>query len=79
MDGVLTDFKGACEELDENMMLWYRNDKERFWKHITSAGSEFRPKMPWMAGGKEIHGFLKESGFCPTILSALPSLEEKKL
>jgi beta-phosphoglucomutase-like phosphatase (HAD superfamily) len=27
MDGVLTDFKGACEELDENMMLWYSNER----------------------------------------------------
>lgn len=36
MDGVLTDFTCACEMLSEHMMLWYGNDKERFWRQITS-------------------------------------------
>ncbi|MPN47251.1 hypothetical protein SDC9_194852 [bioreactor metagenome] len=33
--------------------------------------------MPWMAGGKELHGFLKNAGLHPTILSALPSPDRK--
>jgi hypothetical protein len=33
--------------------------------------------MPWMTGGKELHGFLKSSGLYPTILSALPSPDRK--
>jgi hypothetical protein len=77
MDGVLTDFTGACEKLSEHMMLWYAADRERFWKHITAAGPGFWSDMPWMAGGKELHGFLKSSGLNPTILSALPSPDRK--
>jgi hypothetical protein len=78
MDGVLTDFTGACEKLGEHMMLWYSSDKERFWDRIISAGEEFWSEMPWMTEGKELHGFLKNSGFCPTILSALPNPEREK-
>lgn len=77
MDGVLTDFTGACEKLNEHMMVWYAADRERFWKQITAAGSGFWSDMPWMAGGKELHGFLKSSGLKPTILSALPSPDRK--
>ncbi|MCC4771413.1 hypothetical protein FXV91_14955 [Methanosarcina sp. DH2] len=77
MDGVLTDFTGACESLSEHMMFWYTADKERFWKHITAAGSGFWSDMPWMAGGRELHGFLMNSGLHPTILSALPSPDRK--
>jgi hypothetical protein len=75
MDGVLTDFSSACERLGEHMMLWFNKDKERFWKRVTSEGPEFWSEMPWMAGGKELYGFLENSGFCPTILSALPGPE----
>ncbi len=78
MDGVLTDFTGACERLSEHMMLWYTADKERFWRHITAAGAGFWSDMPWMAGGKELHCFLKSSGLHPTILSALPYPDRKK-
>jgi len=78
MDGVLTDFTGACEKLGEHMMLWYNSDKERFWKRITSAGPEFWSEMPWIAGGRDLHRFLIDSGFCPTILSALPNPDRKK-
>ena len=78
MDGVLTDFTAACEKLGDNMMLWYSNDRELFWKRITSAGIEFWSEMSWMSGGRELHGFLKRSGLCPTILSALPGPERKK-
>ncbi|HOW15623.1 hypothetical protein [Methanosarcina sp.] len=77
MDGVLTDFTGACEKLSEHMMIWYAADRERFWKHITAAGPGFWSEMPWMTGGKELHGFLKSSGLYPTILSALPSPDRK--
>ncbi|RXA19980.1 hypothetical protein EQO05_07515 [Methanosarcina sp. MSH10X1] len=78
MDGVLTDFTGACEKLGNDMMFWYSNDRELFWKKITSAGVEFWSEMAWMSGGKELHGFLRSSGSCPTILSALPGPERKK-
>lgn len=78
MDGVLTDFTAACEKLGDNMMFWYSSDRELFWKKITSAGIEFWSEMSWMPGGQELHGFLKCSGFCPTILSALPGPERKK-
>jgi hypothetical protein len=78
MDGVLTDFTGACEKLGDDMMFWYSNDKELFWKKIASAGIEFWSEMPWMPGGKELHGFFRSSGFFPTILSALPGPERKK-
>lgn len=78
MDGVLTDFTGACEKLGDNMMSWYSSDREFFWKKIASAGIEFWSEMRWMPGGRELHGFLKSSGFCPTILSALPGPERKK-
>lgn len=77
MDGVITDFTGACEKLSEHMMVWYTADRDRFWKHITAAGVGFWSDMPWMAGGKELHGFLKSSGLHPTILSALPSPDRK--
>lgn len=77
MDGVLTDFTGACEKLSEHMMVWYTADKERFWKHITAAGTDFWSEMPWMAGGRELHGFLKSSGLHPIILSALPNPDRK--
>lgn len=77
MDGVLTDFTGACEKLNEYMMVWYAADRDRFWKHITEAGAGFWSDMPWMDGGKELHRFLKNSGLHPTILSALPSPERK--
>ncbi|TFH05987.1 MAG: hypothetical protein E4H06_00500 [Methanosarcina sp.] len=77
MDGVLTDFTGACERLSEHMMFWYTADKERFWRHITAAGANFWSDMPWMAGGQELHGFLKSSGLHPTILSALPNPDRK--
>ncbi len=77
MDGVLTDFTGACEKLNEHMMAWYTADRERFWKHITSAGVGFWSDMSWMAGGRKLHGFLKSSGLHPTILSALPSPDRK--
>lgn len=78
MDGVLTDFTTACEKLGDNMMFWYGNDRELFWKKITSAGIEFWSEMSWMPGGQELHGFLRSSGLCPTILSALPGPERKK-
>jgi hypothetical protein len=78
MDGVLTDFMGACEKLGKHMMVWYSNDKERFWNHITYTGTEFWSEMPWIAGGKELYGFLESSGFSPTILSALPGPERGK-
>lgn len=77
MDGVLTDFTGACEKISEHMMIWYAADRERFWKHIAAAGTCFWSDMPWLAGGRELHGFLKSSGLYPTILSALPSPERK--
>jgi len=77
MDGVLTDFTGACEKLSEHMMVWYAADRERFWKHITAAGAGFWSDMPWMAGGRELHSFLKSSELHPTILSALPSPGKK--
>lgn len=77
MDGVLTDFTGACEKLGEHMMVWYAADKERFWKHIAAAGAGFWSDMPWLAGGRELHGFLKNSGLHPTILSALPNPDRK--
>lgn len=73
MDGVLTDFTGACEKLDDNMIFWYSSDKDRFWKQITAAGTEFWSEMPWMTGGQELHRFLNSSGLCPIILSALPN------
>ena len=78
MDGVLTDFTTACEKLGGNMMFLYSNDKELFWKKITSAGIEFWSEMSWMPGGQELHSFLRSSGLCPTILSALPGPERKK-
>jgi len=78
MDGVLTDFTAACENIGGNMMFWYSNDRELFWKKITFAGIEFWSEMSWMPGGQELHGFLRSSGFCPTILSALPGPERKK-
>ena len=78
MDGVLTDFTGACEKLGDDMMFWYSNDRELFWKKITSAGIEFWSEMSWMPGGRELHGFLRSSGYFPTILSALPGPERKK-
>lgn len=78
MDGVLTDFTSACERLSGNMMFWYSNDRELFWKKITSAGIEFWSEMSWMPGGQELHVFLRSSGLCPTILSALPGPERKK-
>lgn len=78
MDGVLTNFTAACEKLGDNMMFWYSSDRELFWKKITSAGIEFWSEMSWMPGGQELHSFLKFSGFCPTILSALPGPERKK-
>jgi len=78
MDGVLTDFTAACEKIGGNMMFWYSNDRELFWKKITSAGIEFWSEMSWMPGGQELHGFLRSSGLCPTILSALPGPERKK-
>ncbi len=78
MDGVLTDFTAACEKIEGNMMFWYSTDRELFWKKITSAGIEFWSEMSWMPGGQELHGFLRSSGLCPTILSALPGPERKK-
>jgi hypothetical protein len=78
MDGVLTDFTAACEKLGDNMMFWYGNDRELFWKKITYAGIEFWSEMSWMPGGQELHGFLRSSGLCPTILSALPGPERIK-
>jgi hypothetical protein len=78
MDGVITDFMEACEKLGEHMVLWYDSDKERFWKLVASAGPEFWSEMSWMAGGRELHRFLIYSGFCPTILSALPNPGRKK-
>lgn len=78
MDGVLTDFTAACERLGGNMMFLYSNDRELFWKKITSAGIEFWSEMSWMPGGQELHSFLRSSGLCPTILSALPGPERKK-
>ena len=78
MDGVLTDFMGACEKLGENMTLWYDSDKERFWRKVACAGPEFWSEMPWMAGGRELHRFITDSGFCPTILSALPNPNRKR-
>ncbi|AKB35992.1 hypothetical protein MSSAC_1402 [Methanosarcina siciliae C2J] len=77
MDGVLTDFTGACELLGEHMMFWYTTDKERFWRHITAAGADFWSEMPWMEGGRELHCFLKRTGLHPTILSALPNPDRK--
>ncbi|MCQ1535795.1 hypothetical protein FTO70_08920 [Methanosarcina sp. KYL-1] len=77
MDGVLTDFTGACEQLGEHMMSWYVSDKDRFWKRVTEAGVGFWSDMPWMGGGRELHGFLKCCGFSPTILSALPYPDRK--
>jgi len=78
MDGVLTDFTAACEKLGDNMMFWYSNDRELFWKKITFAGIGFWSEMSWMPEGRELHGFLRSSGLCPTILSALPGPERKK-
>lgn len=77
MDGVLTDFTGACEKISEHMMVWYAADRERFWRHITAAGTGFWSDMPWMAGGRKLHDFLKSSGLHPTILSALPSSDRR--
>jgi hypothetical protein len=78
MDGVLTDFTGACEKLGKHMTFWFSNDKERFGKHLIYTGAEFWSEMPWIAGGKELYGFLERSGFSPTILSAVPSQERGK-
>lgn len=72
MDGVLTDFDGACELIEMNMMTWYRCDKDRFWKRVTEAGVCFWSDMPWLQGGRELYAHLTASNLPLSILSALP-------
>ncbi len=78
MDGVLTDFNGACEQIELNMMTWYRCDKDRFWKRVTDAGISFWSDMPWLPGGRELYAHLSTSNLPLSILSALPFPERRE-
>ena len=72
MDGVLTDFERAYEELTGiNIEGKHLNDSS-FWEPISKAGVKFWNDMNWKKDGKELWEFIKP--LRPKLLSA-PSRE----
>ena len=72
MDGVLTDFDRAYQELTGiDLGGEHKNDKN-FWEPISKAGVKFWSEMHWNPDGKELWDYI--SKYEPKILSA-PSRE----
>lgn len=56
MDGVLTDFRGACQEIDA--IEHYKVD----WEKVHAAGIDFWSNMPWTKEGERFYKWLEK--FC---------------
>ena len=72
MDGVLTDFEGAYEELTGIDIKGQHLNDSSFWKPIDDAGVKFWYEMRWKADGQELWNHIKQ--YNPKLLSA-PSRE----
>lgn len=73
MDGVLTNFDKAFENIDGRKQKDFKNNHE-LWKHVEKNGVKFWSEMPWMEDGKKFWNFI--SKYNPTILSS-PTLDYK--
>ena len=72
MDGVLTDFDGAYEQLTGEDIRGQHLSNASFWQPIDDAGVKFWYEMGWKADGKELWDYIKK--YEPKLLSA-PSRE----
>ena len=72
MDGVLTDFDGAYEQLTGEDIRGQHLSDASFWKPIDEAGVKFWYEMNWKGDGKELWEHIKQ--YEPKLLSA-PSRE----
>ena len=69
MDGVLTNFLQAVEDLGQGTFEELeKKDESLPWKIIAKSGEEFWSQMEWLPDGKELWEFIKP--YHPTILSA---------
>mgnify|MGYP003704526257 CR=1 FL=1 len=73
MDGVLTDFDRAYEELTGVDLRGQHLNSSSFWEPISKAGVPFWSDMHWKNDGKELWNYIKP--YKPELLSA-PSKEE---
>jgi len=71
MDGVLTDFDKAAQQLDPNIFKLPLNE---MWNKIQNKGVEFWSDMDWIEGGKELWNYLIY--YNPKLLTALPGLSD---
>lgn len=61
MDGVLTDFDAAFENIDGSTPKEIeKHGDDAFWSHVKQGGLEFWSKMPWMKDGKELWNYVKK-------------------
>jgi FMN phosphatase YigB (HAD superfamily) len=73
MDGVLTDFDKAYEQLTGEDIRGQHLNGKSFWEPIDKAGVKFWSEMKWRSDGKELWDYIKD--YKPKILSA-PSRED---
>lgn len=72
LDGVLTDFDRAYEELTGKDIRGQHLSGKSFWDPIDKAGVKFWSEMKWKDDGHELWDYIKE--YKPKILSA-PSIQ----
>lgn len=77
MDGVLTDFVLAVENLPsfKKLNLTFdelKKDDVKFWEAIRLAGISFWRDMPWMSEGRDLFAHILTLDKNPTILTAIP-------
>jgi hypothetical protein len=68
MDGVLTDFDRAYEELTGIDIRGQHLSGQKFWEPINKAGESFWSEMKWKEDGKELWDYIKK--YNPDLLSA---------
>lgn len=73
MDGVLTDFDGAYQELTGKDIRGQHLTDASFWSPIDKAGKMFWVDMQWKSDGKELWDYIKK--YKPKLLSA-PSRQD---
>lgn len=70
MDGVLSDFNKAFENIDGYDAHEYNNKHgdEKFWDYVKEAGLKYWSEMPWVKGSKKLWNYVKDKNV--SILSA---------
>jgi hypothetical protein len=79
MDGVLTNFPKAVEDLGHGSLetIEKKYGENYLWKIVTKAGIKFWSEMEWMPDGRKLWDYIKD--YHPYILSAPIKAESSKI